>query len=231
MKNKIKNIINKIKDENGLVIVEATIVFPVMFFVLFFIIFIGNMYYEQARVDNIVLKYAVKGAEYCADPYQYDIESRNDIPTDVNGVDIEPYRYILGSISEGSISSIEEKISNEVRKEINEPKLIFFSNSKANIISSDNENIGHFESYVVYSTFIVQVNYEIKFPINFLGEESPTIARLSSRAQVAVGDAPEFINNVDMVVDLLDGTKVGDTIKSIFEKINGFIDQFSKKGE
>ena len=44
MKNRIKNIKNRIKDEQGIMqIVEAAIVFPVMFFVLFFIIFIGNM--------------------------------------------------------------------------------------------------------------------------------------------------------------------------------------------
>ena len=60
--NSIKKFKNAIRDENGLVIVEATIVFPIMFFVLFFILFIGSMYYEQARIDSIVSKYAVKGA-------------------------------------------------------------------------------------------------------------------------------------------------------------------------
>lgn len=229
MKDKIKNIIKRMKDENGLVIVEATIVFPVMFFVLFFIIFIGNMYYEQAKVDDIVLRYAVKGAEYVADPDQYAMEiPPYEVPTEVNGLDIEPYRYILGSITEGSVSDIEDKISNQVREEINDTSLIFFGNSKANIIGSDNEKLATFKTYVLYSTFTVQVNYEIKFPIRFLGDENPTIARLSSRSEVAVNDAPEFIRNIDMAVDLLDGTSTGDTIKSIFDKINGFISQFSK---
>ena len=77
MKHKIKNIKNSIKDENGLVIVEATIVFPIMFFVLFFIIFIGNMYFEQAKIDSIVSTYAVKGAEYVADPNLYYVDKGN----------------------------------------------------------------------------------------------------------------------------------------------------------
>lgn len=228
MKDKIKNIIKRIKDENGLVIVEATIVFPVMFFVLLFIIFIGNMYYEQARVDNIVLSYAVKGAEYCADPYQYDIENGDGIPTEVKDVKTEPYRYILGGAFEGSISKIEDKISAEVKEEINEGRLIFFSNSKANVVGTDNEKIGTFKSYIVYSSFVVQVNYEIKFPIRFIGKNDATIAKLSSRAQVSVSDAPEFINNVDMAVDLLDGNSTVETIKGIFDKVNDFISNFGK---
>ncbi|MDO4802417.1 MAG: hypothetical protein Q4A15_09660, partial [Prevotellaceae bacterium] len=82
-------------------------------------------------------------------------------------------------------------------------------------------------NYVVYSTFVVQVNYEVKFPIRFLGDTQPTIAKLSSRAEVSVNDAPEFIRNVDMVVDLLDGSKTADNIKGIFDKINSFIDKFT----
>lgn len=227
MKNKINNIIEKLKNEKGLVIVEAAIVFPVMFFVLFFIIFIGNMYYEQAKVDEIVLTYATKGSQYVADPSLYSMDHGGNVPTNVNGLDIEPYRYIIGSISNGSIADIENKLSEQVKNEINNGGLIFFSNSKTNVTGSDNSKIAKFNNYIVYSTFVVQVNYEVKFPIRFFGATSPTIAKLSSRAEVAVNDAPEFVRNVDMVVDLLDGTKTSDNVKSIFDKINEFIRKFT----
>lgn len=229
MKDKTSNIKEKIKNENGLVIVEAAIVFPVMFFVLFFIIFIGNMYYEQAKIDNIVLTYATKGSQYVADPSLYSMDHGGNVPTDVNGLDIEPYRYIIGSISNGTVSEIENKLSEQVKSEINNGGLILFGNSKTNVVGTDNSKIATFNNYVVYSTFVVQVNYEVKFPIRFLGDTSPTIAKLSSRAEVAVNDAPEFIRNVDMVVDLLDGTKTSDNIKGIFDKINDFIKKFTEK--
>lgn len=229
MKDKTKNIKDRIKNENGMVIVEAAIVFPVMFFVLLFIIFIGNMYYEQAKVDKIVLTYATKGAQYVADPSLYSMDHGGDVPMNVNGLDIEPYRYIIGSISNGTVKDIETKLSEQVTNEINNGGLIFFSNGKTNVVGSDNESIATFKNYVVYSTFVVQVNYEVKFPIRFLGAENATIAKLSSRAEVAVNDAPEFIRNVDMVVDLLDGTKTAENIKSIFDKINEFIDKFTQK--
>lgn len=229
MKDKTKNIKERIKNENGMVIVEAAIVFPVMFFVLLFIIFIGNMYYEQAKVDNIVLTYATKGAQYVADPSLYSMDHGGNVPTNVNGLDIEPYRYLIGSVSNGTVTDIENKLSEQVKKEVNNGGLIFFSNGKTNVIGSDNEKIATFKSYVVYATFVVQVNYEVKFPIRFLGAQNATIAKLSSRAEVAVNDAPEFIRNVDMVVDMLEGTKIEATITSAFDKIKTFIDKFTKK--
>lgn len=229
MKDKTKNIKEKSKNENGMVIVESAIVFPVMFFVLFFIIFIGNMYYEQAKIDNIVLNYAIKGAQYVADPSLYSMEHGGNVPTDVKNMDIEPYRYIIGSITNGSITQIENKLSEQVKQEINNGGLIFFGNGKTKLVGSDNDKIATFKNHVVYSTFVVQVNYEIKFPIRFLGETDVTIVKMSSRAEVAVNDAPEFIRNVDMVVDLLDGTKTAENVQNIFNKINEFISKFTKK--
>lgn len=237
MKNKAKDIksrvmkeLNKISNEKGAIIVEASIVFPVMFFVLFFIIFIGNIYYEQAKVDEIVLKYAVKGAECVADPFLYDVSNGGTLPDEMSEVeDIEPYRYILGSVTKGNISEIEDQLSQDIKDEINNTSLVFFGNSKANIIGSDNDKIAIFKNYIIYSTFVVQVNYEVKMPIAFLGDDYPTVVKMSSRAEVPVSDAPEFIRNVDMAVDLLEGTATGEAIQKMFTKAGEFIRKFSNK--
>ena len=226
MKDKTNSIRQKIKNEKGLVIVEAAIVFPVMFFVLFFILFIGNMYYEQAKVDSIVLTYATKGAQYMADPNLYDMDYGHTVPTNVCDTDVNPYRYITGGIFDGVISDIERQVSSEVKEKISNGSLIFFGNEKTKVLNND---IATFKNYVLYSTFVVQVNYEIKFPIRFLGGSSPTIMKLSSRAEVAINDVPEFIRNVDMVVDLVEDTGVGKGIADMFNKINSFIGQFGKK--
>ena len=229
MKDKIKNIKQQFKNESGLVIIEAAIVFPVMFFVLFFILYIGNLYYEQARVDDIVATYAVKGAQYSADPSQKAMEEKEEVPTEVNGQHLEPYRYIFGGIGDGgSIGTIEDEISAQVKKEIAESKLVFFGNFQAKYTGTDNKNkVAEFHSYVLYSQFVVQVNYELRFPIRFIFVEDPVVAKFSSRSEVTVSDAPEFIRNVDMAIDLLDGTKGGDYIKNLFDKINAFVGKFS----
>lgn len=229
MKDKIKNLIMNIKNQKGALIVESAIVFPVMFFVLFFIIFIGNLFYEQARIDDIVMRYAIQGGQCVADPFLYDMKNGNAVPTDVDDLELEPYRYILGSLAEGSISAVEDKISELVKKEVNNSSLIFFKNSNANYVGTDNEKIAQFNNYIIYSTFVVQVNYEVKFPIRFLDDDRLTICRMSSRAEVPVSDTDEFIRNIDMAVDLLEETGLGQTISGIFEKVGSFIKSFAGK--
>ena len=63
------NLKKQLKSENGAVpVVEATFVFPVMFFVIFFLLFMGNMYVSKAYFDNAVNQAAIKYAAQCADP-------------------------------------------------------------------------------------------------------------------------------------------------------------------
>lgn len=231
MKNIIKNIIDKSKDTGGAIIVEATIVFPIMFFVLFFIIFIGNLYFEQAKIDSIVMENAVNGAKYVSNPSLFDLDHGFAVVTNPSNVKPEPYRYIFGSSGDGSISKIVDRVSKSTKEEVMDGSLIFFNNNNVNILGTENKNgkYAYYDGNPLHSTFIVQVNYELKFPIRFLMESQPTIIRLSSRAEVSVNDSPEFIRNVDMVVDLLEGTGLGEKIKGIFDKINGVIKKFAGK--
>lgn len=218
MKNITKDIKAKLKNERGAyTIVEATIVFPVMFFVLFFIIFIGNLYYEQAKMDDCVMRYAIKGAQYCQDPLLHDMAASGSIPTDVKSISIEPYRYLLGGMD-----SVETKIANEMKAEIDAKNLTFFKNMSPEVTTKS----AKYNNYLVYSTFTCQLNYSISLPIRFWDDSNYDIIRFNSRAEVSVSDTPEFIRNVDFVVDLLTGTKAGSTIKSVFDKINSFILKF-----
>ncbi len=217
----------RLHNERGaMVIVEATIVFPVMLFVLLFIIFIGNTYYEQAKVDDIVLRYAIKGAEYVADPFQQSME-KGKVPTNTKEIKLAPYRYLPFLSDFGYVSDVEKELSKRVKDDIKRGGMIFFNNANARVVGGEDGSIARFENHVLYSTFVVQVRYQIKFPIRFLGEERPTIVNLTSRAEVPVNDQTEFIRNVDMAVDLLEGTSFGDTISSMFKKINGFIEKLS----
>lgn len=120
-------------------------------------------------------------------------------------------------------------MSNEVKEEIGKSSLIFFQNSNANYVGTDNKKIAYFKNYVLYSTFVVQVNYEVKFPIRFLDDDRLSIVKMSARAEVPVSDTDEFIRNVDMAVDLVSETAVGNSIKGIFEKIGSFINSFAEK--
>ena len=210
----------KLSREDGVVIVEATIVFPIIFFVLFFIIFYGSALYVKAKVDY-VSQMAVLGSQCVKDPYLYENYKNGTIPTEYKNA--EPYRYFIGGMK-----NVETKIGQDVVNYINDTSSTFFVNMAPKL--STNSEIAKFHNFIIYSTFSVQVNYTVEFPIKFLGESTPTIINFTSRAEVSVNDTPEFIRNVDMVEDMFSGTGMGQKIKSSFEKINKFINKFSLEG-
>lgn len=213
----------KIKNEHGAVqIVEASFVFPVMFIILFFLIYMGNAFYTKAQIDAVVTQHAILGANYCADPILETIVNEGGIPS-IDDLDVEPYRYIFGGMDD-----VEKEIAGKVESAIEGNTVSFFKNMKPNIQTPRNK-IAKFNNYVIYSTFAVEVMYEIEFPIRFLGRKTPTILTLTSRAEAPVSDTCEFIRNTDMVLDLFGETKIGQTISDVFGKINDFISSFASK--
>ena len=217
------NIKKKLNREDGAVqIVEAAFVFPIMFIILFFLIYMGNAYYVKAQVESVVETRAIEGAGYCADPILQTIKETGSIPS-VDSLKTEPYRYVFGGMDD-----VEKKIGGLVESDIDGKSASFFKNMEPDL-KTNKANIAKFNNYVVYSTFSVEVKYEVKFPISFLGAEAPPVLIINSRAEVPVNDTAEFIRNTDMVVDLLYGTKIGNTISDIFGKINDFISSFASK--
>lgn len=214
---------NKAKDETGAVqIVEAAFVFPIMFIILFFLIYMGNAFYVKAQVESVVEKYAVQGANYCADPILSTLKTYDAVPS-LDSLKTEPYRYLFGGMS-----SIETEIRNSVESEISGKTSSFFKNMQPQLIGSSSD-IAKFNNYVVYSTFSVQVKYKVCFPIRFFGYDAPSVLEISSRAEVPVNDTAEFIRNTDMVIDLFHGTKIGQKISDVFGKINDFLSNFAGK--
>lgn len=214
---------NKIKKENGAVtIVEASFVFPIMFIVLFFLIYMGNAFYVKAQVEALVQSYAIEGAARCADPMLENVDKTGKFPS-LDKLKIQPYRYIFGGMDD-----VETDIAGKVKKEISK-STSFFKNMSPVLKNKSSSNIAKYQSYVVYSTFSVDVDYSITFPIRFLGTEKSTILNLEARSEVAVNDTTEFIRNTDMVIDMISGTKLGENISDIFNKINSFLGQLGGK--
>jgi len=109
MKNLKAGVKSFAKEDKGAIIVEASIVFPVMFFVLFFLILFGNVIYKQCQINSIVTEYAILGAQYCADPLLAQMEANGGaVPT---SVDVKPYRYIFGNMGD-----VEDMIEERVKK-------------------------------------------------------------------------------------------------------------------
>lgn len=210
------------KEEKGSVqVVEASFIFPIMFIILFFLIYMGNAFYVKAQVESVVAQKAIEGANYCADPLlEYIRENGGKVP-ELKDLEVKPYRYLFGGMDD-----IEKEIEEEVKEEINSGYFSFFSNMKPTV-TSDSGKIARYNNYVFYSTFSVDVKCKLPLPIRFLGSDKAYVLTLSSHAEYAVDDAVEFIRNTDMIIDYFGDSKLGRSIKDVFNKINTFLGSFA----
>lgn len=208
------------KEDGAVQIIEAALVFPVMFIILLTLIYMGNAHYIKAQVEATVVENAILGANYCADPILETIKETGSVPSP-GEISVKPYRYIFGGMS-----NVEEDISKKVTEELNSSSMSLFGNMKPKL-KNDGTKIAKFNNYLLYSTFSVGVKYELEFPIKLWGASSPAVLTISSYAEIAVNDATEFIRNTDMVIDYFTGTGIEQKIKGTFEKINEFLQKFA----
>ncbi len=212
------------KKEDGMLIVEATIVFPVMFLVIFLMIFMGNAYFQKSRIDSIVTQMAYYGSAQCADPLLRVITEKGGVPS-LKDADykIEPYRYLLGEVGKDSgMNKIEQQVETQIADKIKGIKTGLFSHMKPSASKLDAE----FRNAFVYSTFDVEVQYKVPLPIRLLGEKDFFVLNTSSKCEVPVSDTPEFIRTVDMVEDWVESTEAGQNAIAKTSEIMGKVSEF-----
>lgn len=204
-------------DEKGMVIVEASFVFPIMFFVLFFLIFMGNTYFLRSRVDSVVNVVAIKGASLCQDPLLKAISESGSVP--LENSDITPYRYVIGGMD-----SVEKDMNEELTKQIGLIGNGFFTDMSPQVLDSKVK----YDNHIFYYTFTVEVSYKISYPMRFIGSDKPTIVEVSSKAVVPITDTAEFIGNVDMAIDYYESSGVKEKVEEVVGKAKEFIGKFKK---
>lgn len=196
-------------EERGALIVEATIVFPIMFFIILFLIYFGNVFYLRSQVDAIVAESAIKAASYCVDPLMAKVEG-GTVPTTME--DVQPYHSIFGS---AQTDSVREEMVNK----LNRIGTGYFAgmNLKNIVVDQFKYNRG-----LVTSTFSVDVSYRIQFPIRFIGSDRPTVLKIHSQTTVPVTDTPEFIQNVDMAMDFFDSSGMSEKLNKMVSQVKKF---------
>lgn len=193
--------------ERGALIVEATIVFPVMFIVIFFILISGNAFLQKCRIENITNKYALQGASYCADPMLDELEEQK-IPG-YKDTDIRPYRYVLGGMSD-VVSDIQKQVNNEVKK----MGTGLFTHMKP----SDVHVRAGFKNGFIYSNFWVEIQCRICIPIRLLGAKDFIYLDVNTRSDMPVSDTTEFIRTIDLVEDYVERSGLKEKIDEVAEK-------------
>ena len=194
----------KNKTEHGALIVEASIVFPVMFLVIFFLIYAANAYFQRCRIESIINECAIEAAAYCSDPYLQAVE-RNELP-DMN-TKIKPYRR-FGS---GAASQVESDTKKQIEERIKQLDSGHFGGMKPQNV----EVATHYHSQFLYATFSVDASYRIELPVKLWGAKKNSSLKFSTHVEMPVSDTTELIRNLDMVWDYMERYGVVDEIEKM----------------
>ena len=212
-------------DNRGALIVEASFVFPICLIIVLMLLYLGNVYYQKARIEAIVVEAALDGASYCADPLLRAIEESEDhsVP-ELGSVDIEPYRYAAGLF--GGMSTIEENVVGLIKSRIGKLSTGLFAGMKPTGYDSV---VVEYNSCFIASSVSVDMSYKIELPIRFIGQKENLALNFRTHTEVPVGDSPEFIRNVNLVEDLLEVTGVKENITDKINALKDKIDELFKK--
>lgn len=229
LQEKLHKLRERWKQTRGAIIMEATIVYPVMFFVIFFMLFMGNMFCIRAGIDSLVTQEALTGAAYYADPKLESYSEKEKIPTtlsEAGHVTKNLYRYLdifdIGGSQSVQSTNLKENIGSYTG---------YFTGMNPDRIEIVSHKVNN---YIIYQTYEVEVKYYLNFPWKFIFHDEKYDIAMTARAEVPVTDSAEFIRNVDLAVDILERTEKGETasenINKTFEKVTAFLNGESRNG-
>lgn len=183
--------------KGAVMIIEATFVFPIMFFIVFFMIMAGNIYFQQARVERIVTEAALEAASKCENP-MLDYVKDKAIATDPDNEGIKPYRYIFSGYSSGVCSEVEESME----KKITDFGALGFAGMEAQLDSGATMIKPHI--YMITGNVEAVCKFRVDFPIKmiFFPEKIGFDYRVCINQPIS--DPAELVRNVSTVADALE---------------------------
>ena len=222
-----------IKDENGAAqMVEAAIIYPIVFLCLIFLIYIGLYILQYMSISAYAQKVALLASREIAYPGYIDMAGKDrkkysnaaleadlskygnsfngniSISFDPDESEIRAYRYW----SSDPLSGHEEPFENILKEMVRKNSIIGAKNDVTAEISSEN--------YFVVQYVNVHISQSLMdfAVLDFFGIESPTVA-VSVKA--SANDTDEFIRNTDFAVDAIEAIakKLGIDVDSMKNKV------------
>ena len=204
----------KLFNEHGALIVEASVVFPIMFLVIFMMIFAGNLYYQKSCVESFVTEGAIKGAAYCADPLLVYIDKNGASPELSEDFDIQPYRFFF----DGDMPVIENEVEEQIEDQIENMGSGFFGGMKPERARIK----AKYDGNIISATFAVSAECEIPLGIRMLFSSEMIKITVYSKSEMPVSNAPEFVRVVDMAGDYLNELGVTDYLIKAVDAVKGW---------
>lgn len=209
-----------IKEQKGMIVVQATILFPIIIMILFALIILSMTLPTRAVLQNIAQETATAMAIQRSDTwvnygkdtngnYVYYVETDKSNLTNV-------YVSVLSSFFTEDSSKITEVVTDKY----DDTKIIYKFNGDLEV------EVGVINC-VIYREIIVSVTKNIDLMINLEFINFPTKIPVSATAMATVQDSDELIRNVDMVVNVVKDIDEEYGISTKFEKVTEIGSKFT----
>lgn len=206
----IKRILSFLNKNEGVLTIEAAVIFPAIFFSLLLVLFIGMVLYQEVNLQSL----AVQASERGAVVYSSRV---SDMAAGVKTVDDfkirDPYRNVpfMDGGKKGEYTSL---INTYVAGRI----------GKEDILNGDNQNGGNYtvvEDYLLIKRVKVNLHCSYHLPVDsvaeMFGHQGPF--DVNTTAVSAVVDAPDFIRNVDIIMDVASQSKTFEEVQKRYGEI------------
>lgn len=203
----------------AMTIVEATLVFPIMFIIVFIMLMACEGYYQYARVERACIAAAVRGAARCENPMLEVVQKTGEVPTSTTAAKVRPYRYIFTS----DAKEIARQMQSELEETIAGFDVVAFRG-----MTPDNVDVKiEPKMNILVSSFPVQCSFDITLPIRLILPLETVTFHYEIAVTEPIGDPAEFVRNVSTVQDYVQRSgkimEYVEKIQSAMDKIARFI--------
>lgn len=202
--------------QGGYLTIELTIIFPAIFFSLILILFMGMVLYQEVSLQSLSVQASERGSVVYSSRV-------SDMTTGIKTLEDfkirDPYRNVpfFDGGKQGEYKALVDKY---VAERI----------GKHDILSARNQNGGSYtevKDYLIAKRVKVNIHSTYNTPVDSIarmfGMKGPF--EVNTTAVSAVIDAPDFVRNVDIVVDVASQTKVFSSVQDGYQKIKQAIEK------
>ena len=208
------NVFSNNSEKGAVTLIEAVIIFPIMFIIVFILIMAGNAYFQKSRVERAVIECTLDAAARSANPLLGYVINNDTVPEGTNDVEIYPYRYIFP----GEINNIKGRMESELNDRINGMSSIAFKGMEPRDVSVDMA----LNWYVIASYIDTRCSFKIELPIRMLFEHNNVAFRFDIHLNEPIGDAPNLIRNSSMGQDFIERSEFGKRLEETRNKIDEY---------
>ncbi len=211
------------KTEDGMAIVEATILLPVCMLIVIALyyasIFLCQRANLQANLQTALIYYKnVESDTFVEAKAQMQFQNTEGTVAAVGSSygstsKLFPYRFFGMKFRESEFHSLFQSICGHM----------FFDTGDNVALSVKSEN------YVVYKKITAAASQAVRPAISLAMVGVPEEMTIAASGEAIVTDADDFIRNTDFAVDLISNTTLGEKIGDLADKVTGYYDKFKEK--